>query len=152
MKQPTSQAPTDAMAPPRPITYITNIVMVDGTMIRTMVTSSGGAVKRFLREIRKNQRHLIVGIDTEWHVVNSNRRLSYHTAVLQLCVGHRCLVFHIMRADYVPFGALGAFFVCPDHCFTGVGVDGDVKRLYEDYGFKVASAVELKSLFAKVLD
>jgi hypothetical protein len=55
------------------------------------------------------------------------------------------------RADYVPFGDLGAFFACPDHRFTGVGVDGDVKRLYEDYGFKVTSAVELKSLSAEVL-
>jgi hypothetical protein len=140
------------MASQRPITYSKNVVMVDGTVIRTMVTSSGGAVKRFLREVCKNKRCLIVGIDTEWHVIfDSNKHRSYRTAVLQLCVGRRCLVFQIARADYVPFGALGAFFACPDHRFTGVGVDGDVKRLYEDYGFKVTSAVELKSLSAEVL-
>jgi hypothetical protein len=63
----------------------------------------------------------------------------------------RCLVFQIARADYVPFGALRAFFACPDHCFTGVGVDDDFKRLYEDYGFEVANAEELKSLSAEVL-
>jgi hypothetical protein len=142
------------MTPPWPITYNTNIVMVDGTMIWTMVTSSGGAVKRFLREIEihKNQRRLIVGIDTEWHVIlDSNRRRSHRTAVLQLCVGHRCIVFQIAHTDYVLSGTLRAFFACPDHHFTGVGVDDDVKRLYEDYGFEVASAVELKSLSTEVL-
>jgi hypothetical protein len=52
---------------------------------------------------------------------------------------------------YVPFGALGAFFMCPDHRFTDVGVDGDVKRLYEDYNFEVTNSMELKSLLAEVL-
>jgi hypothetical protein len=66
-------------------------------------------------------------------------------------VGRRCLVFQIARADYVPFGALRAFFACSDHRFTGVGVDGDAKRLYKDYDFEVANAVELKSLSAEVL-
>jgi hypothetical protein len=71
MQQPTGQAPAHAMAPPRPINYSTEVVLVDGTVIWT--TSSGGAVKGFLGEIRKNQRHLIVGIDTEWHVISHRR-------------------------------------------------------------------------------
>ncbi|KAK3164981.1 hypothetical protein QOZ80_1AG0027370 [Eleusine coracana subsp. coracana] len=140
------------MAPP-PRTYTTDVVMVDGTVIRTTVTNSGAAVERFLRGvIRNNPRHLLVGIDTEWRVVfDPNGKRSYRTAVLQLCVGNRCLVFQIVHANYVPVIALGDFFACPDHRFAGVEVGGDFKRLYEDYGFEVTNTVELKSVAAEVL-
>jgi hypothetical protein len=54
--------------------------------------------------------------------------------------------------DYVLFDALGAFFACPDHHrFVSIDVDGDVKRLYEDYYFEVAITLGLKSLTMEVL-
>ncbi|TVU35668.1 hypothetical protein EJB05_17569, partial [Eragrostis curvula] len=135
-----------------PVSYTTDVVMVDGTAIRTTVTSSGAAVENFLHEIRKNQRHLLVGIDTEWRVVfDTDGHRSYRTAVLQLCVGRRCLVFQICHADYVPEAALRDFFACPDHRFAGVSVDGDAKRLFEDYVMAIASTVELKNVAAEVL-
>ncbi|TVT96961.1 hypothetical protein EJB05_17571, partial [Eragrostis curvula] len=135
-----------------PTTYTTDVVMVDGTTIQTTVTSSGAAVELFLHEICHNQRQLLVGIDTEWRVVvDPNGRRSNHTAVLQLCVGLRCLVFQIFLADYVPEAELRDFFASPDHRFVGVSVDEDAKRLAEDYGMKIASTVELKNVAAEVL-
>ncbi|KAL6614800.1 hypothetical protein ACP70R_037070 [Stipagrostis hirtigluma subsp. patula] len=132
--------------------YDTDVVMADGTVIKTTVTSDGNAVERFLDEVRGDgdQGGLLAGIDTEWRYVHRGRRSGYRTAVLQLCVGHRCLVFHIVHADHVP-DALRAFLASPDVRFFGVGVDGDVTRLSEDYGMKVDNAVELTLLAAEVL-
>jgi hypothetical protein len=61
-------------------TYDTDVVMDDGTVIRTTVTSSGDAVEAFLREVvGKQGRHLLVGIDTEWRVVpTENGRPKNH--------------------------------------------------------------------------
>ena len=59
--------------------YDTDVVrpMDDGgtVVIHTTVTNSGDAVKHFLQEVRettggsKGEPGLIVGLDTEWHVV-----------------------------------------------------------------------------------
>nr|CAB3477827.1 unnamed protein product [Digitaria exilis] len=134
-------------------TYDTDVVMDDGTVIKTTVTSSGDAVEAFLREVGDNHgHHLLVGIDTEWRVVPAEHdgRPKNRMAVLQLCVGRRGLVFQIFHADHVP-DALRAFLACPDHRFLGVAVDGDVKRLSEDCGLAVANAVELRHVAAEVL-
>jgi hypothetical protein len=143
-------------SPPPPMTkgtYDTDVVMDDGTVIRTTITSSGDAVNLFLREVRK-QGHghpHIVGVDTEWHSVHDeDGHRKNRMAVLQLCVGRRCLVYQIFHADYVP-DALKDFLACPDHRFLGVAVDGDVKRLSEDCGLVVANAVDLRCVAAEAL-
>ncbi|KAL6614801.1 hypothetical protein ACP70R_037071 [Stipagrostis hirtigluma subsp. patula] len=136
-------------------TYDTDVVMGDGTVVKTTVASDGGAVERFLDEVRGDSGHhqaLMVGIDTEWRLVDQpeGRRRAHRMAVLQLCVGRRCLVFQIVHADYVP-DALHRFLASPDVRFFGVGVDGDVKRLSEDCGLEVANAVELTKLAVEAL-
>lgn len=138
--------------------YDTDVVMPmdDGgtaLVIRTTVTNSGDAVKRFLQEVRKTGggEPLIVGLDTEWCVIHeADRRRANRMAVLQLCVGHRCLVFQIVHADYIP-ATLRAFLACPDHRFVGVAVDGDVERLYCDCKIVVTNAVDLRHVAAEVL-
>ncbi|KAG2596483.1 uncharacterized protein LOC120710523 [Panicum virgatum] len=128
--------------------YDTDVVMDDGSPpIRTTVTNSGDAVKRYLREVRKRGGRLLVGLDTEWRVIRSG---AHRMAVLQLCVGRRCLVFQIARADYVP-GALRGFLADPGHIFAAVGVGNDVERLYDDCGLVVANPVDLPPAAAEVL-
>jgi ribonuclease D len=132
--------------------YDTDVVMDDGTTICTTVTNSGDAVKLFLKEVYKYGQRLVVGVDTEWRTIY--HRDGHHThrmAVLQLCVGYRCLVFQIVRADYVP-AVLKAFLACPDHSFVGVGVDNDVERLYVDCKLLLANAVDLRYVAAEVLN
>ncbi|KAL6845350.1 hypothetical protein ACP4OV_024845 [Aristida adscensionis] len=139
---------------PRTYQYDTDLVMVDGTVVKTTVTSDGNAVQRFLREVQatcSDGGGLDVGIDTEWRNVHQpNGTRTYRTAVLQLCAGRRSLIFHIAHANYVPH-ALRRFLSRPEHRFFGVGVGGDVDRLAEDYGMEVESAVELTALAVEVL-
>ncbi|KAG2599579.1 hypothetical protein PVAP13_5KG425000 [Panicum virgatum] len=130
--------------------YDTDVVMDGGAVIRTTVTNSGDAVKRYLREVRAHGRRLTVGLDTEWRVVHGEAGRANRMAVLQLCVGRRCLVFQIARADYVP-AALRAFLACPDHSFAGVAVGNDAERLHVDCGIAVAGAVDLRHVAAEVL-
>jgi ribonuclease D len=141
--------------------YDTDVVMPtdDGgtVVIHTTVTNSGDAVKHFLQEVRettggsKGEPGLIVGLDTEWRVVfHDDGYRDNRMAVLQLCVGRRCLVFQIVHANYVP-ATLKAFLASPKHRFVGVSVDGDVERLYCDYKILVATPVDLRHVAAEVL-
>ena len=89
-------------------------------------------MKHFLQEVRettggsKGEPGLIVGLDTEWHVVfHDDGYRDNRMVVLQMCVGRRCLVFQIVHANYVPV-TLKAFLASTKHRFVGVSVDGDV--------------------------
>lgn len=113
------------------------------------MTSSGAAVKRWLWQIRYKYRYvyhkLIVGLDVEW-------RPSYYgaqnpVALLQLCVGRRCLIFQLLHADFFP-RALERFLADPDFRFVGVGVQEDADRLSRDYDLEVANTVDLRGLAA----
>ncbi|CAO1948102.1 unnamed protein product [Urochloa humidicola] len=125
-------------------------VMFEGDKITTTVTSSGEAVKDWLREVlsvhRRRLHKLVVGLDVEWRPLFGP---GYsRTALLQLCVGRRCLIFQLLHAEYFP-KALGDFLGDSDYRFVGVGVWDDAVRLRNDYGLRVARTVDLAELAAK---
>ncbi|KAM0841812.1 hypothetical protein ACQ4PT_058774 [Festuca glaucescens] len=129
-------------------TYVTYVAF-EGHDIKTTVTSSGTAVKRWLREIGYMHRwvyhKLIVGLDVEWRP--SYSRVQNRVALLQLCVGRRCLIFQLLHADYFP-DALAEFLADPDFRFVGVGVQEDANRLDNDHDLEVATTVDLRGLAA----
>jgi hypothetical protein len=59
-----------------------------------------------------------VGLDVEWRPSFSGAYSK--TAIHQLCVGRRCLIFQLLHADYVP-NTLDEFLSDPDYTFVGVG-------------------------------
>jgi ribonuclease D len=125
-------------------------VRFEGNVITTTVTASGAAVESWLDEIlsvhRRRLHKLVVGLDVEWRP--SFSRAYSKTAILQLCVGRRCLIFQLLHADYVP-NTLDEFLSDPDYTFVGVGVAADVERLENDYDLEVANAEDLAELAAK---
>ncbi|XP_051199054.1 3'-5' exonuclease-like [Lolium perenne] len=129
-------------------TYVTYVAF-EGHVIKTTVTSSGTAVKRWLREIRYMYRwvyhKLIVGLDVEWRPSYSS--VQNPAALLQLCVGRRCLIFQLLHADYIP-DALDEFLGDPGFRFVGVGVQEDANRLDNDHRLRVATTVDLRGLAA----
>ncbi|KAF7030017.1 hypothetical protein CFC21_041638 [Triticum aestivum] len=170
--------PTEQPVAPRHRSRVdADVVMDDGTVIRTTVTSSACDVLLFLRELQELfckeihdhnslskvqeqqgleevQQHLhclVVGLDTEWHQISeTGGKPRYQIAVLQLCVGDRCLVYQIFHADYIP-AELAAFLANPDFCFVAVGAGGDVKRLHDDCNLEVAHTMDLPQVAAVVL-
>ncbi|CAO1948417.1 unnamed protein product [Urochloa humidicola] len=125
-------------------------VKFEGDEIITTVTSSGEAVEDWLDEIysvhRRRLHKLVVGLDVEWRPLFG--RGYSPTAVLQLCVGRRCLIFQLLHADYIP-DALYEFLGDPDFRFVGVGVRDDAARLSDDYDLEVATTVDLAELAAQ---
>ncbi|XP_077242086.1 3'-5' exonuclease-like [Tasmannia lanceolata] len=121
-----------------------------GRGILTTVTNTASVVKSWLSEIgrihRRRLRHLIVGLDIEWRP-NHQRNVQNPVAILQLCVGHRCLIFQIIHADYIP-QSLCDFLSNPDFNFVGVEINADVEKLMRDYGLPVSYTTDLRSLAA----
>ncbi|AQK97086.1 Werner Syndrome-like exonuclease [Zea mays] len=121
-------------------------------VINTTVTSSGQAVERWIAEILalhrpgSNGYSIIVGLDVEWRPSFGPHQNP--VATLQLCVGHSCLIFQLLYADYVP-GALAEFLGDRGIRFVGVGVEADAERLSDDHGLVVANAEDLRGRAAE---
>ncbi|KAL6616031.1 hypothetical protein ACP70R_038301 [Stipagrostis hirtigluma subsp. patula] len=130
------------------------LVSFDEDDILTTFTSSGDDVDWWLDEIyrihRRRLHRLVVGLDVEWRPRQWFDAYDPPVAVLQICVGRRCLVFQILHADYVP-DALFDFFSDERFTFVGVGVHDDAAKLRAGYGLEVASAVDLRRLAASTL-
>ena len=76
-------------------------VRFDDNVITTTVTASSTAVQTWLNEVLSVHRcglHKPVGLDVKW--------LLGYTAILQLCVGHHCLILAPPRRPH-PQRALG---------------------------------------------
>ncbi|KAI7994416.1 Werner Syndrome-like exonuclease [Camellia lanceoleosa] len=88
---------------------------------------------------------IIIGFDIKWRPNN-----CFHdnpTATLQLCIGHRCLIFQFIYSSQIP-QSLFDFLNNPIYTFVGVGIHTDVDKLTKDYGLFVATTVDLRSLAA----
>ncbi|CAN4075995.1 unnamed protein product [Withania somnifera] len=93
---------------------------------------------------RRRLHKLIVGLDIEW-LPCFNPEENHPVALLQLCVGRRCLLFQLLHKDSIP-GFLMDFLRNPNFKFVGVGVRGDTKKLERDHRLFVASTVDLNQL------
>lgn len=118
--------------------------------IRTTVTCDPDTVTSWINSIEiihhRRLRNLVVGLDIEWLPNFYNRHPSRNPiSVLQLCVGHHCLVFQLQHACYIP-QSLHNFLSDDDYTFVGVGIDDDVQKLYYDYDLEVSNTVDLRTL------
>ena len=116
--------------------------------IQVTVAKKAVHVHQWISRIRRLHRHclhkLLVGLDTEW-LPNFAPGDDHPIAILQLCVGHHCLIFQILHADYIP-PSLHAFLADPRHTFCGVGIQEDAKKLYDHHGLRVGSVADLNEL------
>jgi ribonuclease D len=129
------------------------VVSFDDDAIHTTLTDSGNVVDSWLDEIRRVHRRrlnrLVVGIDVEWRPSTSAHDVP-PVALLQICVGRRCLVFKILHADYIP-ESLSDFLADERFTFVGVGIRDDAAKLQSGYGLKVGRKVDLRTLAATTL-
>ncbi|KAM7514124.1 hypothetical protein LguiA_003707 [Lonicera macranthoides] len=117
--------------------------------IQAVVTCSATVVDRWINEItrihRRKLHKLVIGIDTEWRL-NANKSI----AILQLCVGRRCLIFQLHHAQEIP-ASLYAFLNNTNFTFVGVGIGQDVQKLSDHRKLSVGGCVkDLQPLAASV--
>ncbi|KAF8696354.1 hypothetical protein HU200_037261 [Digitaria exilis] len=125
-------------------------VSFDEDVILTMLAGSGDAVDSWLDEIYRVHR-LVVGLDVEWRPASYYDSHTAPVALLQICVGRRCLVFQILHADDIP-DSLFDFLADKCFAFLGVGVHDDVAKLRAGYGLRVGRAKDLRNLAAHELE
>ncbi|XP_073015727.1 3'-5' exonuclease-like [Primulina eburnea] len=121
-----------------------------GDSIDATVTDDCNAVSVWISEVESIYRcrlhHLIVGLDAEWRPAFS--RFPNPIAVLQLCVGRRCLIYQIIHSQGIPF-SLTSFLSNSNYTFVGVGIKSDLEKLEQDYGLgRDVNAVDLRDLAA----
>ncbi|KAJ8539266.1 hypothetical protein K7X08_013518 [Anisodus acutangulus] len=114
--------------------------------ILTTVTHDPAIVTDWIKTIELLHQ-LIVGLDVEWRPnIDSYQN---PVATLQLCVGHRCLIFQLIYCQYIPH-ALTEFLLNPRYEFVGVGIENDVEKLEKDYKLFVENVIDLRQLTADV--
>ncbi|KAL2480811.1 Polynucleotidyl transferase [Abeliophyllum distichum] len=121
-----------------------------GDIIHTLVTHDPDMVSLWLSDIQSLNNHsgsrLVVGLDIEWRP--NNRYYKNPVATLQICVGLRCLIYQLIHSPYIP-SPLVDFLSNQSYTFVGIGIESDLKKLKEDYGFgDNANAVDLRKLAA----
>ncbi|XP_075491559.1 3'-5' exonuclease-like [Primulina tabacum] len=121
-----------------------------GDSIYTTVTDDCDAVSEWISEVESIYRcrlhHVIVGLDAEWRPAFS--RFPNPIAILQLCVGRRCLIYQIIHSQGIPFSLTG-FLSNSNYTFVGVGIKSDLEKIEQDYGLgRDVNAVDLRDLAA----
>ncbi|KAG6667957.1 hypothetical protein I3843_01G127700 [Carya illinoinensis] len=87
--------------------------------IHVILTSTPAVVRAWLRKVRSRflthirSRRLVVGLGVQWNPYYAS------AATLQLCIGHRCLVFQLFHAPRIP-SALRRFLSDTGNTFVGV--------------------------------
>ncbi|KDP44092.1 hypothetical protein JCGZ_05559 [Jatropha curcas] len=108
--------------------------------IFTTVTSTASVVDEWIATTmhiyKRKLCKLLVGLDTEWCLPtesNSHQKV----AIVQLCVGKRCLIFQFCHAVSIP-SSFSNFLGNEKFTFVGKEVGNDAYKLHEDYGIHVA--------------
>ncbi|KAJ8623441.1 hypothetical protein MRB53_031970 [Persea americana] len=115
--------------------------------IFTTITSTASVVDEWISEIRRIYGQItIVGLDTEWCLPKEKGKCG-PVAIIQLCVGTRCLIFQLILADVIP-ESLKGFLADPTLKFVGVAVAGDAQKLWDEYGLIVGSTEDLAAVAA----
>ncbi|KAL6626299.1 hypothetical protein ACP70R_030025 [Stipagrostis hirtigluma subsp. patula] len=118
--------------------------------IDTTVTRDAAVADEWIRSVRASSaprgagRQLIVGLDCEWKP-NYRPWTTSKVAILQLCVGTRCLVLQLFYVTRIP-ASLRSFLADPEVRVVGVGVGEDAAKLDDDYGLACAAPVDLEGL------
>ncbi|MCL7028070.1 hypothetical protein MKW94_017612 [Papaver nudicaule] len=131
-------------------THHTYNVFYYNTEIVTTVTHSASVVDDWIHDVYdafpSKLDNLIVGLDIEWRRTRT-RSTRNRVAVLQLCVGRRCLIFQFSCCDGIP-KSLDVFLGNKKFIFVGVGTDSHARKLQVDSSLEVARTEELGSLAA----
>ncbi|KAL5565531.1 hypothetical protein UlMin_028695 [Ulmus minor] len=125
-------------------------IEINSNSVETLVTHIPSMVDDWIQQTERinhqNLNNLVVGLDVEWRP-NFTRYITNKVAILQLCVGQRCLIFQFLYAQFIP-QSLSDFLGNSNYRFVGVGIRGDVDKLASDWGLSVRNPVDVRDLAA----
>ncbi|KAJ9178165.1 hypothetical protein P3X46_010074 [Hevea brasiliensis] len=111
-----------------------------GDHIFTTVTATAAVVDEWIANTmhihKRKLSKLLIGLDTEW-CMPTEPHGHQQVAIIQLCVGKRCLIFQLYHADNIP-PSLIQFLGNKKFKFVGKEVHNDADKLFEDYELHVA--------------
>ena len=107
-----------------PLKYSVNFA---GKTIETIVTDKASNADEWVHQILSIYAgtSTVVGTDTEWSLHPSKK-----AAILQLCIGERCLIVQLSYMDNIP-QSLKSFLMDSNFTFVGIGVSRDIAKLLE---------------------
>ncbi|KAL4318245.1 hypothetical protein GQ457_18G008610 [Hibiscus cannabinus] len=119
--------------------------------IITTVTATPSVVRNWLHRVlrlHRTRRHkLVVGLGVQWN--SSSSFEPPPAATLQLCIGHRCLIFQLMHANHVPL-SLRRFLADARNTFVGVWNHSDEAKLRgSKHGVEVHRVVDAREVAAE---
>ncbi|XP_040991155.1 uncharacterized protein LOC121238368 [Juglans microcarpa x Juglans regia] len=116
--------------------------------IHVTLTSTPAVVRGWLHKVRPlffthiHSRRLVVGLGVQWNPYSAS------AATLQLCIGHRCLVFQLFHAPRVP-RFLRLFLSNTDNTFVGVWNHRDKDMLLDSkHELSVSNLVDVRDVVA----
>ncbi|KAF2321852.1 hypothetical protein GH714_003080 [Hevea brasiliensis] len=123
-----------------------------GDHIFTTVTAAAVVVDEWIANTmhihKRELGELLIGLDTEW-CMPTEPDGHQQVAIIQLCVGKRCLIFQLYHADDIP-PSLIQFLGNKKFKFVGKGVWNDACKLFEDYELLVAHTKDVGYWAAKI--
>ncbi|OWM73109.1 Werner Syndrome-like exonuclease [Punica granatum] len=151
--QPSSSTPEATMQTPSASTaevwLAFHTVTFYHDVINTRVTNDPSEVERWINVMeyihQGNLHKLVVGLDLEWRPnLTGDRAQDNPVALIQLCVGHQCLIFQVLWASSVP-DSLRTFMGNPRYTFVGVGIAEDARKLRSTYWLNIEHIVDLRT-------
>ncbi|XP_057427131.1 uncharacterized protein LOC130720470 [Lotus japonicus] len=125
------------------------LVLLNGLTIETTVTNKAIVAQEWVHQVSSTHvagSQMLVGLDTEW--MPADKRKDMKTAILQLCVEDKCLIFQLHHMDYIPM-SLRSFMTHPEFKFVGVGVKQDIQKLEMDHWLECNGGIDVARLATK---
>ncbi|KAM3320561.1 hypothetical protein P3S67_007762 [Capsicum chacoense] len=119
-----------------------------GDQIGVTVTKDATVVNEWILQTMHIHGGGLVGLDIEW-LPCFNPEENHPVALLQLCVGRRCLLFQLLHKDAIPVFLVN-FLGDPNFKFVGVGVKGDAEKLLRDHRLFIVNTLDLNGLALSV--
>ncbi|KAG6542182.1 hypothetical protein Mapa_016415 [Marchantia paleacea] len=126
--------------------YYDQQMSILGTPVVVRVAYTAKGVDDWIDTCPSSER--IFGFDIEWRP-NFQKGQENYAALCQLSTANRCLIVQLLYMDFIS-DKLKALLVDPRKKLAGVGVKGDVNKLYDDHGLKCRGEVDLGIYAAKI--
>ena len=103
------------------------------------------------KEQKNVKAYNITGFDMEWKVTYEKGSTQRKTALIQICKGDRCALFHLFAMNNTLPKCLQKYLQDTSQVKVGLNIKGDAMKIHRDFGIKMSSFIDLGKLAQKAL-